>query len=112
MSKSVEQILVEYQKLCSGVMGCVDKFPEVTDTYADKLRDCVGSTDHTVRAYTIKELLSAPDVLGNQTKLATFLDINRGTLRKYMKDDDKSRHSVLFMGGGYTFMSAAQSPKS
>lgn len=110
--KTVEEILVEYQKKCTGVPGDFDKFPDITDTFADAIRDASGSTDHTVRAYTVKELLSSPAIKHNQSRLSTFLKISRGTLRKYMEEDDFSRHAVLYLGGTYTFMAASHGAAS
>lgn len=111
MKQSVEEILVEYQHRCSSANLTVDKFPDITDSFADRLRDAVGSADNTVRAFTVKELLATPAIKHNQSVLSRFLGINRGTLRKYMNDTNRTRHVCLYMGGEYIFMATSHGSK-
>ena len=42
--------------------------------------------------------------LGNQSKLAKFLKINRGTLRKHVNDLNNKNHVIIQQGDKYTFM--------
>ena len=50
---------------------------------------------------TINDLLLNKHYRGNQTLLAKDLNINRGTLRKYMTDEDGGFHFVGKCAGKY-----------
>ena len=58
-----------------------------------------------VNVYTIRELLMTPAMQYNQTTLSKFLHITRATVKKFKDDTTNTRHSVLFIGGHYIFMS-------
>lgn len=45
---TLEDILVLYQKACTGVGGTCDKFPTVTKALADKIRAVVGNASVTL----------------------------------------------------------------
>lgn len=45
---TLEEILVLYQKACTGVNGTTDKFPDVTKELADKIRNVVGNASITL----------------------------------------------------------------
>lgn len=64
-----------------------------------------------LKVYTIRELLYTPAIKGNQTTLATLLNINRTTLRKYLPDTNNARHVVFQWTGKYTFMSKSHPHK-
>ena len=44
---------------------------------------------------TITDLLLTNEYMGNKSKLAATLKINRGTLRLYMGDKDGDHHTVI-----------------
>jgi hypothetical protein len=51
----------------------------------------------------IKDLLHNCHYRGNQTLLSEKLNINRGTLRKFMNDNDDSRHFIRVRSGKVEF---------
>jgi len=57
-----------------------------------------------LKVYTVQELLLTPTFMGNQCKLANYLNIHRTTLKKYIDDKNNEFHSILAMNGGYVFM--------
>ena len=44
---------------------------------------------------TITDLLLTNEYMGNQSKLAVTLKLNRGTLRLYMNDKEGKHHAVI-----------------
>lgn len=61
------------------------------------------------QVYTIRELLLSPTMLGNQTKLAKMLRIDRMTLGKYRDDVENKYHCILRADEGFIFMASGVS---
>jgi len=53
---------------------------------------------------TVADLLNTMEFMKNQSELARVLDVNRGTLRKYMKDTKGEFHEVRFFDGEIQLM--------
>ena len=69
--------------------------------------DNVRGNGRKIKTYSIADLLCTTSFLGNQTKLAKFLKINRGTFRSYMHDINQVNHLIVKQGSEYVFMSVS-----
>jgi len=56
-----------------------------------------------VKMYSVMEVLLTPTFKGNQSKLAEYLNINRGTLREALEDTECTHCCVLLLNGKYQF---------
>ena len=88
---TLEQILVLYQKACTGVGGTCDKFPSVTKELADKIRDVVGNGSVTLNGQQLitacgfagiyvdpEALANAPDTLETEFTFESKTNIDEG----------------------------------
>jgi hypothetical protein len=55
--------------------------------------------------FNIPQMLQSKSIRYNQSKLAVILNINRGTLRKYMNDSEGLEHVIVGVGNKFIFMS-------
>lgn len=53
---------------------------------------------------TVSELLNTLEFMNNQTRLANELNVNRGTLIKYMKDFGGEFHTIRTVNGSRQLM--------
>ncbi len=57
-----------------------------------------------VKAYNIKEMLLTEAIMGNKSKLARLLNVDRATLRKLISDVDNKNHIAVNIDGKWSLM--------